>query len=244
MTTYRADEPGTARRTYSRSESRTAQAQEPAPAAASTALSGTLEARSSEAGLTRTMWMWRRLLGGPTVLTILVRRLGTGQFLDAVRTINGWSLAAATGIAALTTVSCTWRRSLVARSLGVGMPMRAAVPAYYRSQFLNTTLPSGVLGDVHRAVRHGRVDRITGANAAAARAAGNGVADEYRRAPREGVTAWGFSVAGSVQPRARSPLWSTASWCSSPTLRAPLCSARPGSIGAPAALTGQIHLRR
>jgi len=36
------------------------------------------------------------------------------------------------------------------------MPMRAAVPAYYRSQFLNTTLPGGVLGDVHRAVRHGR----------------------------------------------------------------------------------------
>jgi hypothetical protein len=100
--------------------------------------------------------MWGRLLGGPTVLIILVWRLGTGPFLDAVRTINGWSLAAATGIAALTTVSCTWRWSLVARSLGVGMPMRAAVPAYYRSQFLNTTLPSGVLGDVHRAVRHGR----------------------------------------------------------------------------------------
>jgi hypothetical protein len=34
--------------------------------------------------------------------------------------------------------------------------MGAAVPAYYRSQFLNTTLPGGVLGDVHRAVRHGR----------------------------------------------------------------------------------------
>jgi hypothetical protein len=128
MITYRADEPGTARRTCSRSESRTAQAQEPAPAAASTALSGTSEARSSEAGLTRTIWMWRRLLGGPTVLIILVWRLGTGPFLDAVRTINGWSLAAATGIAALTTVSCTWRWSLVARSLDVGMPMGAAVP--------------------------------------------------------------------------------------------------------------------
>src|SRR5262249_4301522 len=31
-----------------------------------------------------------------------------------------------------------------------------AVAAYYRSQFLNTALPGGVLGDVHRAVRHGR----------------------------------------------------------------------------------------
>jgi uncharacterized membrane protein YbhN (UPF0104 family) len=36
------------------------------------------------------------------------------------------------------------------------MPLRTAVAAYYRSQFLNATLPGGVLGDVHRAVRHGR----------------------------------------------------------------------------------------
>ena len=56
----------------------------------------------------------------------------------------------------LTTVCCAWRWSLVARGLGVGVPLRAAVAAYYRSQFLNTTLPGGVLGDVHRGVRHGR----------------------------------------------------------------------------------------
>jgi len=106
--------------------------------------------------MTRTMWMWGRLLGGATVLAVLVWRLGAGPFLEAVRMINGWSLAAAAGIAALTTVCCAWRWSLVARGLGVGVPMRDAVPAYYRSQFLNTTLPGGVLGDVHRAVRHGR----------------------------------------------------------------------------------------
>ena len=34
--------------------------------------------------------------------------------------------------------------------------MREAVASYYRSQFLNSTLPGGVLGDVHRAVHHGR----------------------------------------------------------------------------------------
>jgi uncharacterized membrane protein YbhN (UPF0104 family) len=45
---------------------------------------------------------------------------------------------------------------LVARGLGVGVPLRAAVTAYYRSQFLNSALPGGVLGDVHRGVRHGR----------------------------------------------------------------------------------------
>jgi hypothetical protein len=34
--------------------------------------------------------------------------------------------------------------------------MPAAVCAYYRSLFLNSVLPGGVLGDVHRAVMHGR----------------------------------------------------------------------------------------
>jgi hypothetical protein len=34
--------------------------------------------------------------------------------------------------------------------------MPAAVGAYYRSLFLNSVLPGGVVGDVHRAVRHGR----------------------------------------------------------------------------------------
>ena len=39
-----------------------------------------------------------------------------------------------------------------------GRPVRCAtaVASYYRSQFLNTTLPGGVVGDVHRGVRHGR----------------------------------------------------------------------------------------
>ena len=97
-----------------------------------------------------------RLMGGAAILAVLALRLGTGPFVDAVRMIDGWSLAAASGIAVLTTVCCAWRWSLVARGLGSGMPLRAAVAAYYRSQFLNTTLPGGVLGDVHRAVRHGR----------------------------------------------------------------------------------------
>ena len=40
--------------------------------------------------------------------------------------------------------------------LGVDCRCRAAVAAYYRSLFLNTTLPGGVVGDVHRGVSHGR----------------------------------------------------------------------------------------
>jgi hypothetical protein len=35
-------------------------------------------------------------------------------------------------------------------------PLGTAIAAYYRSQFLSGALPGGVLGDVHRGVRHGR----------------------------------------------------------------------------------------
>ncbi|MEP6762035.1 MAG: lysylphosphatidylglycerol synthase transmembrane domain-containing protein [Sporichthyaceae bacterium] len=106
--------------------------------------------------MSRTLWAWARVLGGAAILALLVWRLGTGPFLDGVRTIDGWSLAAAAGIAVLTTVCSAWRWCLVARGLGVGLPLTMAIAAYYRSQFLNTMLPGGVLGDVHRGVRHGR----------------------------------------------------------------------------------------
>jgi uncharacterized membrane protein YbhN (UPF0104 family) len=56
----------------------------------------------------------------------------------------------------VTTVFCAWRWRLVASALGLELSLRTAISAYYKSQFLNTALPGGVLGDVHRAVVHGR----------------------------------------------------------------------------------------
>ena len=106
--------------------------------------------------MSKTAWAWARPVGGVAILAILVWRLGTGPILDGLRTINGATLVMAAGIAVVTTVSCAWRWTLVARGLGVGLPLRTAIAAYYRSQFLNTALPGGVLGDVHRAVSHGR----------------------------------------------------------------------------------------
>ena len=44
----------------------------------------------------------------------------------------------------------------MARGLGVDLPLGTAVAAYYRSIFLNVTLPGGVVGDVHRGISHGR----------------------------------------------------------------------------------------
>jgi uncharacterized membrane protein YbhN (UPF0104 family) len=87
---------------------------------------------------------------------VVVWRLGTGPFLDGVRSIDGKTLAAAAAIAALTTVCCAWRWKTVAGGLGVHVSLPAAVAAYYRSLFLNVTLPGGIAGDVHRGVRHGR----------------------------------------------------------------------------------------
>lgn len=95
------------------------------------------------------------MLGGVSILAVLVWQLGTGPFLDGVRAIDGSALAVALAIGLLTTVCAAWRWSLIAGGLGVKLPLGQAVSAYYRSQFLNSALPGGVVGDVHRAVRHG-----------------------------------------------------------------------------------------
>jgi uncharacterized membrane protein YbhN (UPF0104 family) len=104
----------------------------------------------------RTMWAWGRYVGPAAVLAVLVWRLGTGAFVDGIRTVNGGALAAAAGLLVLSTVCSAWRWKIVARGLGVELSLPAAVAAYYRAVFLNLTLPGGVVGDVHRGVSHGR----------------------------------------------------------------------------------------
>jgi len=106
--------------------------------------------------MSRRLWSWGRIAGPVVVLAVLVWRLGTGPFIDGVRAIDAGALAAAAGVALLTTICCAWRWTLVARGLGVELSLPAAVAAYYRSQFLNVTLPGGIVGDVHRGVSHGR----------------------------------------------------------------------------------------
>jgi glycosyltransferase 2 family protein len=106
--------------------------------------------------MSRTVWAWGRIVGPAVTLAVLVWRLGTGPFVDGIRMVDGRALAAAVGIALLTTVCCAWRWKTVARGLGVKLSLPAAVAAYYRSQFLNVTLPGGIVGDIHRGVSHGR----------------------------------------------------------------------------------------
>lgn len=96
------------------------------------------------------------MLAGAAILAVVVWRLGTGAFLDGLRGIDVPTLLAALGIGLLTTVFSAWRWCLVARGLSIRLPLGRAVSDYYRALFLNAALPGGVLGDVHRAVRHGQ----------------------------------------------------------------------------------------
>ena len=104
----------------------------------------------------RRFWPSLRVLVGVGILAALVARLGTGAMLDGVRAIGIGSVLVALGIGLLTTVFSAWRWSLVARGLGLRLPLAGAVADCYRALFLNSVLPAGVLGDVHRAVSHGR----------------------------------------------------------------------------------------
>jgi uncharacterized membrane protein YbhN (UPF0104 family) len=102
------------------------------------------------------VWWWGRLAATAGTLAVLVWHLGTSPFLDGLRAVDGGALTAACGLAVLTTVCCAWRWRIVARGLGMDLPLGTAVAAYYRSLFLNVTLPGGVVGDVHRGISHGR----------------------------------------------------------------------------------------
>jgi uncharacterized membrane protein YbhN (UPF0104 family) len=97
-----------------------------------------------------------RLAAGVAVLWFIVREVGAAPFEDGLRAVTWQAVGAAVTLTALTTVCSAWRWRVVARALGVGIALPAAVCAYYRSLFLNSVLPGGVLGDVHRAVTHGR----------------------------------------------------------------------------------------
>ena len=98
-----------------------------------------------------------RLAGGGAVLWFLGRQVGAAPFEDGLRAVT-WqaTVLAAVTLTVLTTVCSAWRWRVVARALGADIDLPRATGAYYRSLFLNSVLPGGILGDVHRAVTQGR----------------------------------------------------------------------------------------
>jgi uncharacterized membrane protein YbhN (UPF0104 family) len=110
----------------------------------------------------RSISRWVRPAIAAAVLAVVIWRLGSGPLLDGVRALDGRALVAAAAIFLFTTVCFAWRWKTVADGLGVRLSLADAVTAYYRALFLNLTLPSGVAGDVHRSVSHGREVRNLG----------------------------------------------------------------------------------
>ena len=104
----------------------------------------------------RTVWAWGRFVGSVVTVTVLVWHFGAGPFVDGVRTVDIRALLAAAAVFLLTTVCAAWRWTIISRGLGVRLSLPAAVAAYYQAVFLNLMLPSGIAGDVHRGVSHGR----------------------------------------------------------------------------------------
>lgn len=102
------------------------------------------------------LWPWLRIAGALGILAVLVWQLGTQAFLDGLREVDASGVAAALVIGFATTVFSAWRWCLVARRLSLRLSLWGAVSEYYRALFLNGVLPAGVLGDVNRAVQHGR----------------------------------------------------------------------------------------
>ena len=97
-----------------------------------------------------------RLVAGVTVLWFLGRELGAAPFADGLHAVTWQGIVAAVTLTALTTICSAWRWQVVARALGTDIGLPRATGAYYRSLLLNSVLPGGILGDVHRAVTQGR----------------------------------------------------------------------------------------
>ena len=96
-----------------------------------------------------------RFTAGVLVLAVLLHQLGSGPFLDGIRAIDPWAVAAALVLTAGTTWACARRWTILAARHGEPLSLPAAYRAYYRSQLINAILPGGVMGDLHRGVRHG-----------------------------------------------------------------------------------------
>jgi uncharacterized membrane protein YbhN (UPF0104 family) len=96
-----------------------------------------------------------RIAVGLTVVVATGLIVGTAPFLKGLAAVSPAALLVAAGLGIVSTTAAAWRWRAVAASLGLPLPAAVAVGAYYRSQFLNTMLPGGILGDVHRAYRHG-----------------------------------------------------------------------------------------
>jgi uncharacterized membrane protein YbhN (UPF0104 family) len=99
------------------------------------------------------------------ILSAVIIHVGGGPFVHALVSITATAIVAALVLAAVATTAAALRWTVISTSLGLRLAFPTAVALYYRSQFLNSVLPGGVVGDVHRAISQGRrTGRIGGAS--------------------------------------------------------------------------------
>jgi uncharacterized membrane protein YbhN (UPF0104 family) len=99
---------------------------------------------------------WVRATVGSGILIAIVLEVGAEPFIRGLAAVSVVSAVAAVVLGAAATSAAAWRWRILAGRLGLALEWGASMSAYYRSQFLNSVLPGGVVGDVHRAVAHGR----------------------------------------------------------------------------------------
>lgn len=87
------------------------------------------------------------------VLGFLLSHVGSAPFVSAVDGVSAPALLLAICLTLASNAFSAARWVWVARRLDLDLDLATALPAYYRSTFLNQTLPGGILGDVHRAAR-------------------------------------------------------------------------------------------
>jgi uncharacterized membrane protein YbhN (UPF0104 family) len=97
-----------------------------------------------------------RPLAVAAIVGVLVWWSGPQAVIDALAALKAGPVLAALGLGVVTTVCSAWRWCLVARSMGMRLALPTAVADCYQALFLNSVLPAGMLGDLHRAVGHGR----------------------------------------------------------------------------------------
>ena len=122
------------------------------------------------------------------------------------RTRRRWSLLAAASASPRSPRSVrpgagAWSRA----GCGVGLPLPSATAAYYRSQFLNTALPGGVLGDVHRGVA--TVASPTTSDAACGPSAGSGPPGRSSRSCWPSSCSSGAAFSGALVDAGRARAW-------------------------------------
>lgn len=99
---------------------------------------------------------WLRIAAALAVVAGTIAVVGVGPFLHGLASISPATILVAVVLAAVATAAAAWRWRIVSAGFGLPLPWSEAFTSYYRSQFLNTVLPGGVVGDVHRAYVHGQ----------------------------------------------------------------------------------------